>query len=356
MRAYSPLPQPDGTLIQDPDFSLPSKAGSVPWRLFHYSDIPHVDGPFGYGRRASWPLRLCADITSGGPSTVTLEREEGHSVRYYRSGPTHPFTTLSQRVFDDFVQEGDGSWTETRFDTGAKFRYPAGSFSSLTYYETALGQRVTLGYDGQQRMTSLTDPIGRQIAYSYGSGNHVSQVTDWASRTHLFGYAPEGDLQTWKSPAGGVTTFAHDSDHRLTQITDPDGFRTSYTYDDDNRVLSRSIDGNLSRYAYAGSSQTAYTDPLGGAWLTTLDAYGNVIQTIDPAGAVRAASYSSVGLPLATVDAIGRRTTHSYNSKGRELTLQDPTGAIFTKTYDSYGNLVTDQLPLPQGPTTLLLL
>src|SRR5579862_3510170 len=76
-RTYAPLPQPTGELVHDPDFALPTIAGPLPWRLFQYSDLVDQTGPFGHGRRASWPIRLCVD-TSGSQAagylvTVTLE-------------------------------------------------------------------------------------------------------------------------------------------------------------------------------------------------------------------------------------------------------------------------------------------
>src|SRR5579871_3262368 len=148
-RAYSPFPSPSGELIQDPDFALPTSAGALPWRLFYYSNSSQVNGDFGYGRRASWPLRACAE-TAGGITTVTLQREDGTTVRYQGSGST--YTPLTQRIFDTLAPDPAGGWNETRLDTGAVFHYPAGSFASLSYYKTVTGQIVTMNYDASGRL------------------------------------------------------------------------------------------------------------------------------------------------------------------------------------------------------------
>ena len=57
--------------------------------------------------------------TRPGEATVTLEREDGRSVRYVNSGSG--FQPITPRCFDSLTQAGDGSWDETRFDTGARF-------------------------------------------------------------------------------------------------------------------------------------------------------------------------------------------------------------------------------------------
>src|SRR5438876_278874 len=84
-RAFAPLPSPDGKLVQDPDFVLPTIAGPLPWRLYYYSDLADQSSEWGYGRRASWPIRLCAE-TSGVVTTVYVEREDGNGVHYINYG------------------------------------------------------------------------------------------------------------------------------------------------------------------------------------------------------------------------------------------------------------------------------
>ncbi|HLK56734.1 MAG TPA: hypothetical protein VKU00_09225, partial [Chthonomonadaceae bacterium] len=106
--------------------------------LFHYSALPDTEGPFGNGRRASWPQHLCADTTgthaTGYIVTVTLEREDGGSVQYIGNSPANSglpatFTAYSPRLFDTLKNAATTdvwqAWDETRFDTGTVFHYPA---------------------------------------------------------------------------------------------------------------------------------------------------------------------------------------------------------------------------------------
>src|SRR5689334_11095540 len=101
---WRPAPSPtDGSLVQDPDFSFPTTAGPLTFRLFHSSVNASQDSEFGSGRRASWPLRLQSDGT-----TVTVMHDEGLD-RQYRN-VSGSFVPQGPPTGDTLVQNGDGSW------------------------------------------------------------------------------------------------------------------------------------------------------------------------------------------------------------------------------------------------------
>src|SRR6266566_908763 len=101
---WRPAPSPiDGSLLQDPDFSLPTAAGPLNWNLFYNSTNAAADSPYGSGRRASWPLTLASDGT-----TVTVMHEDGSDRQYLFSGGSY----LVQNVpsGDTLVKNGDNTW------------------------------------------------------------------------------------------------------------------------------------------------------------------------------------------------------------------------------------------------------
>src|SRR5712691_10780022 len=62
---WRPAPCPaDGSLAQDPDFTLPTAAGPLAWRLFYNSGQASTNSEWGYGRQASFPLRLASAGTT----------------------------------------------------------------------------------------------------------------------------------------------------------------------------------------------------------------------------------------------------------------------------------------------------
>ena len=285
--------------------------------------------------------------------TVTLEREDGNSVQYIGNSPAgspYPttFTPYSPRLFDNLVYNStDQTWDETRFDTGTRFHYLAGTFASLAYYQTVLGSMVTMNYDAGGQLQNIQEPAGRLLTYLY-TGDKVSAVQDWAQRTQQFLYDDNSNLIALIDQTGATTTYQYDSLLRLNQITDPNNFSTYYVLDDQNRVISRQVDTNPPGiYAYVGNN-TVYTDPLGGVWTTTLDTNGNVTAAIDPLGATRSAVYNSQGLPVSIQNALAiPPTALVYDANGRQISRQDPTGAVWTHLFDPlYGNLLAEQSPL----------
>lgn len=364
------LPVADGrglSVASGPGFVLPSTAGPLPWQLYQYSDLPTTEGPFGFGWRASWPLRLC-EATSGTAatgyvSTITMEREDGNSVRYVghtagpAAAPPTTFTSDSPRLFDTLLRNADRTWDETRFDSGAVFHYPApptttltsyNNLVSLAYYQTVQGQRVSFSYNSNGQMTTIQEPGGREVTYTYQTdpdNPYVSSVQDWAGRLHSFQYDGDGNLNQIQDPTGALTTYAYDGQRHLTNVTDPNGVVSAYAYDDQDRVVSRQVGSNPSSgYSYAGGT-TTYTDPLTNAWATTQDGDGNVTSAVDPLGATRSAAYTAQGQPQTVQDALGRVTSLAYDSNGRLTSLQNPRRQTATFTYDSYGNCLSAQDP-----------
>src|SRR5437879_4932723 len=79
---WRPAPNPAARrLAQDPDFSLPTTAGPLTWRIFHESTQAGTDSEWGFGRRASFPLRLMSDGT-----TVTVMHDDGTDRQYLKVG------------------------------------------------------------------------------------------------------------------------------------------------------------------------------------------------------------------------------------------------------------------------------
>jgi len=152
---WRPAPDPtDGVLVQDPDFALPTTAGPLTWRLFHTSAGTRVRTEWGLRRRASFPLRL----TSVG-TTVTVMHEDGQDRQYQKQGDG-TYLQMGAPCGDTLVKNGDGSWDETRGDTGLQFHFPAGGYVSMAYRATPQGLRLTYNYLADGRLQSILEPAG----------------------------------------------------------------------------------------------------------------------------------------------------------------------------------------------------
>lgn len=113
------------------------------------------------------------------------------------------------------------------------------------------GNSVTLTYDDQQRLISLTDAVGRQTTFTYGLSTRpllVTQITD---------------------PFGRSATLAYDAAGRLISITDVLGITSSFSYDANSLVNSLTTPYGTTNFTYTAPGTTGpplfaqATDPLG---------------------------------------------------------------------------------------------
>jgi RHS repeat-associated protein len=178
-------------------------------------------------------------------------------------------------------QIGDGS-IEVYSQSDGSTSYPRNIF--LSQIIDPRGNTLTLNYDGQERLTSLTDATGRQTTFTYGLVGHpllVTQITD---------------------PFGRSAVLTYDSNQRLNSITDVIGLTSSFSYDANSLVNSLTTPYGTTTFAYTSPGASSLprfvqvTDPLGNnereEWLEPAP-----IPESDPAATV------PVGMPLSPTNA-----------------------------------------------------
>jgi RHS repeat-associated protein len=118
------------------------------------------------------------------------------------------------------------------------------------------GNTLTLNYDSEMRLVSLTDAVGRQTTFSYGLAANpllITEITD---------------------PFGRSATLTYDADGRLSAITDVLGLTSSFAYDANSLVDAMTTPYGTTNFAYvapgaacaSGLSICRFvqaTDPLG---------------------------------------------------------------------------------------------
>jgi RHS repeat-associated protein len=215
-------------------------------------------------------------------------------------------------------------------------------------YETLT---TTFGYDAVGNRTSVTDPLGRVTAYAYDARDRLTGVTlpdpdgagPQAAPVLGFGYDAVGNRTSVTDPLGRVTAYAHDGSDRLTTATapDPDGAGPQAA--------------PVTRYGYdAVGNRTSVTDPLGRVTAYAYDARDRLtgVTLPDPDGAgpqaapVLGFGYDAVGNRTSVTDPLGQVTTTAYDALDRVIAVTDPRSGQTTFAYDAVGNRtgVTDPL------------
>jgi len=141
----------------------------------------------------------------------------------------------------------DGSRDVFAADDGST-TYPRRVF--LTERVDARGNAVHLAYDGEHRLSEVTDPAGNALALEYADTAHPLEVT--GVRDH----------------SGRAIALDYDQQGRLAGIIDAIGMRSSFGYDGGTNIVSLTTLYGTTRFA-AHQSGTR-------RWMDITDANGNV--------------------------------------------------------------------------------
>lgn len=170
---------------------------------------------------------------------------------------------------------------------------------------------VELGYNGQDGLTSVSDPRKKNTTYQLNGLGNISPLT---------------------SPDTGATTYTYYDDGNVKSATDARGKLTSYLYDGLNRLTKATYaQGVASRYFYDGSEQQVPA-PF---------SQGRLTQITDESGSTKL-GYDAYGHVLTKKQVTGDRTfnvSYTYGdtgtSNGKLADLRYPSQAVVHYTYDA---------------------
>jgi RHS repeat-associated protein len=311
-----------------------------------YNSLDPQPGPLGYGWTHTWHLRLTEPATD----TVVITFGDGHAEKWTWSGSAYDG---APGVFGTLVRNGDGTWDLTQKDQS---RYHFAADGRLLWAEDCNGNRTTLAYDAQGRLTAVTEPAGRALTFEYTSPvstTLISRITDHISRFIEFTYNITGELTVVTDVMGYATTMTYDADHRLLTITDANGHTfVRNVYDDRGRVREQyDALNNKTTFAYdEPAHKTLVTDPRGNVTTYQYDSEWRLISEKDPLNNTASYAYDADNNRTQVTDKRGNTTRYAYDDRGNVLVITDTLGYTHTYTYDSRNNLTSETDPL--GRTT----
>jgi RHS repeat-associated protein len=323
---------------QHTDFTIPGRGLPVTFERA-YNVLDNYSGPLGANWTHSYNIVLTAF-----PAGAVIKWGDGHGESFALSGTVY---TPQPGVFNQLVQNPDGSFTLTQTNR-TKYNFtPSGQLSNITDKN---GNAINLTYDTNGLLTQITDTVGRVLSLSYDANQRITQIIDPAGRTVSYQYSANNDLTQVTDPAGGVTSMVYDGAHRVTSITLPNGkLLLQNIYDSQGRTISQSNGrGFTTTFAYntPSTGQTTITDPLGNSTVHTYDSALRIVQITDPAGGTRGFTYDSNNDRTSVTDPNGNSTLFSFDSNGNVLTTTDPSGNVFTFSYDANNDVLTSTNPL----------
>ncbi len=337
-------------VLQKTDLVLP---GRLPLALTRtYRTLDSSPGPFGPGTSHAYEVFL----QSLSPDAMLLTLP-GNSRALFSRQPDGTFRNGTEPGLRGAVVTLSGSDRLLTFKDGTVWTFDGNG--RLIVQRDRNENTLTIGRDGQGRVTSLTEPAGRSFTFGYsGTSLQITQVTDPIARTVRYGYDGAGRLSSVTDSAGGVTTYTYDSANRLTTITDPRGILfLRNEYDSAGRV-SRQIqaDGGVFTFSYTLTSgavtQTVVTDPRGNRTTSRFNTSGHLIGQTDALGQPTTFEREvGTNFLFSSTDPLGRVTRFNYDASGNVITATDPLGNVRSFTYEPSFNRLTS-LTDPLGNVT----
>jgi RHS repeat-associated protein len=297
---------------------LADQAGAVTTLGYdRFGNVTSVTDPLGNGTTVAYdPSGI--EVTSITDCRGNVTRY-AHDANRRLTEVVHPDGTRNARIHDCCAEVlyTDENGGRLGVDRDALLRVIRGVQSP--------GQVVDLVYDGNSRLTQVTDALGRSTALVYDKAGRVTRTIDPTGQSVGVSYDGQGHPVTLVDERGGRTDLAYDHGGRLTKVTYPTGRSVETDRDALGRVVAvRNGRGEQVRLAYGLSGF------LSGKWhgsdqvaLYEHDAVGNLTSVQDVTGT----------------------TSYEYDARRRPTAIRFPGGLEASCSYDEAGNLARTVYP-----------
>ncbi|MBO9712630.1 RHS repeat-associated core domain-containing protein [Sphingomonas sp.] len=240
---------------------------------------------FGHKWTFGWLSYMTDKRSSGG--AVDLYQRGGGDEPYTMSGATSSPGAYSQAYVTAQTVSGATTFTRHLKDGSLEvFGQALGNKYFMTAVIDRQGNKVTISYDAQMRIASITDAIGQVTTLSYGNSDplKVTKITDPFGRSASFTYNGAGQLASITDVLGITSQYTYGTGDFVSALKTPYG-TTSFAFGDvttdaslgDRRFLN--VTDTLGRVSRVEFRQDApgipFSDPVVPAGMLTQNSYLN---------------------------------------------------------------------------------
>jgi len=189
---------------------------------------------------------------------------------------------------------------------------------------------IQFTYDGD-KLLSVSNDFNRSLSFTYNGDDRITQVTDSAGRYINFTYDGDDNLQTYEDVEENITTYTYVDDGQLEQIlypTFPEDPYVTNTYDSLGRVITQiNADSQTYDYYYAyyrtEEEEPQQTPPVG-----------------DPQRFSKIHYFDDNGNSIKTEDQLSNVTEYEYDGHQRKKSITYPAGNKELYSYDENHNII----------------
>ncbi len=223
-----------------------------------------------------------------------------------------------------FVKSPDGAYNPPPGTWGQLSDQGGGSFLFTGNH----GNQLLFDISG--KLTTWTDPNGNQISLSYSSGL-LSQINNNLGQTVTLGYDGNNRIDSVSDGTGRSVNYQYDVSGNLEKVIDAETNETNYQYD---------LDGRLTRVFLP-------SDPVNPSVINSYDQFDRVTTQDDSAG--NRYTYYFSGSRTEEVNPLGNSRVYYFDGRGRNILMMDPLGNETSFSYDGQDRLVKTILPETNG-------
>lgn len=350
--------------LQQADYALPGVGAAISVTRTYNSNSQRI-GLFGRG----WTSEYEESIEPLDSNLVRFNEPDGRAIYLGRViGATGSLLPLEGDFHGSVALIGSG-YAITMTDGSVHQFNSAGKLMALS---DRVGNQTTLSYDSGGKLNSVTDSFGRVLSFATNANGNVLAITDTMGAAATYVYNSDR-LQAVSYPDNSGFQFGYDGSNRLTSVTDALGnVLESHTYDGLARAITSERQSAVEHYSlnFVSAVETDVTDGLGRVTKFTFDkskgrnavtkvericscgAAGSQVQSwtydkklnvtakTDALNHLSTFTYDAAGNRLTETDSVGT-STYTYNSRAQVLTATDKLGKVTTNAYDPSGNLLT---------------
>jgi RHS repeat-associated protein len=289
-------------------------------------------GPMGSGWTHSYYIWFEPDAPD---SQVAVHWSDGRAD-YWMSNGEGGYVMSVPGVYDE-IEEGDSTWTLTRTNLDVYVFDADGRLISITDKNS---NTTTLGYTNltyPDFVTEVTDPLDRTLTLAYDANGLLESVTDWTGRDVQYTYTDSLLTQVTDVLDNNID-YVYDGNGYLADIYDQRGLATptvSNTYDVDGRVLEqRDSNDNLTTFTYPVAGRGENATVMSREVTVEGDSVSRTLETTHP-------HEERYKRQLAHEDPMGVPVEYGYDGMFNRNEITDRNGNTTQFEYDEYGNVLS---------------
>jgi RHS repeat-associated protein len=322
---------PAGARISRLRLSPGEGRAGIPLVAYAYDDagrLVSITEPGGAPYVYEWDEedRVCGWVDRNGHDYHYRYDESGRVVRAWGAGGY---------LSSDLAYDGQRRITTVTNGLGHAYKYHYDRYQQVTRIVDPLGGQTLITRDNDGRVLSSTDPLGRAAHNELDRAGLPLRVIGADGAETTFEYNASGRPVRIREPNGAVWRYDYDQAGNMVRKTDPLGAGWQYTYDARGALTSMTDPlGAVTRYTVDEAGlQVGVTDPDGAVWRMERDAFGRVIAYTNPLGQTRRQHLNRQGLPTRTENGAGNPVTYRYDPAGNLVERVDASGATTRHEY-----------------------